>query len=186
MVQWLTIHLYIHHKSVLKYFKQYKLTFFFSKLTLHRGTCKAALSKHVESILTVETCRPLWTAPAEKGGRETTLSTTGCFFFFLVKCSACSTVKEKKEKKIRKLIYKSQGQNSKIEDFVHNQVIFWLLYSITTVPSCLWLSLTEGRWALVSFFSCFSLLDINQISVFIIILQTSYPANFSPALQRRL
>lgn len=59
MVQWLTIHLYIHHKSALKYFKQYKLTFFFSKLTLHIGTCKAALSKHVERILTVETCRPL-------------------------------------------------------------------------------------------------------------------------------
>lgn len=48
MVQWLIIHLYIHHTSVLKYLKQYKLTFFFFKLTLHIGTCKAALSIHVE------------------------------------------------------------------------------------------------------------------------------------------
>lgn len=88
--------------------------------------------------------------------------------------------------KIRKLICKGQGQKSKIEDFVYNQVTIWLLYSITTVPSCLWLSLTEGRWALVSFFFfCFSLLDITQLSIFIIVLQTSYPAVFAPALQRR-
>lgn len=67
MVQWLIIHLYIHRTSVLKHLKQYKLTFFFFKLTLHIGKCKTALSVHVESVLTVESCRPLRTAPVLKG-----------------------------------------------------------------------------------------------------------------------
>lgn len=57
MVQWLIIHLYIHRTSVLKHFKQYKLTFFFFKLTLHIGKCKTALSVHVEGVLTFESCR---------------------------------------------------------------------------------------------------------------------------------
>lgn len=49
-VQWLIIHLYIHHTSVVKHLKQYKLTFFFFfKLTLHIGTCKAALVSTPES-----------------------------------------------------------------------------------------------------------------------------------------
>lgn len=52
-VQWLIIHLYIHHTSVVKHLKQYKLTFFFFffKLTLHIGTCKAALVSTLESTV---------------------------------------------------------------------------------------------------------------------------------------
>lgn len=57
MLQWLIIHLYIHRTSVVKHLKQYKLTFFFFKLTLHVGKCKSALNVHAER------CRPLWAAP---------------------------------------------------------------------------------------------------------------------------
>lgn len=51
--------LYIHCTSVLKHLKQYKLTFFFFKLTLHIGKCKTALNIHAESVLTVESCHPI-------------------------------------------------------------------------------------------------------------------------------
>lgn len=46
--------LYTSYIWFLKYLKQYKLTFVFLKLTLHIGTCKAALSVHVECVLTAE------------------------------------------------------------------------------------------------------------------------------------
>lgn len=53
-VQWLIIHLYIHHTSVVKHLKQYKLTFVFSNwhCTLER------VKRHWCRLL-----GPLWTAP---------------------------------------------------------------------------------------------------------------------------
>lgn len=43
--------LYTSYICFLKYLKQYKLTFVFLKLTLHIGTCKAALSVQIECVL---------------------------------------------------------------------------------------------------------------------------------------